>query len=85
MYVKPLIGGVIVGCIGIKLPQVFGVGYSTVDNVLSTSLPFVLLFALFFAKLSCHSVTLGSGGSFGLYGVTSHSQSLSTASTVRWQ
>jgi len=64
---KPVIGGALVGCIGIYLPQVFGVGYHTVDQVLSTSFPLALLGALFLAKLLATSITLGSGGSGGIF------------------
>jgi CIC family chloride channel protein len=64
---KPALGGLLVGAIGISFPQVFGVGYSTISEGLEGSLTPWLLFALLVAKLLATSITVGSGGSGGVF------------------
>jgi CIC family chloride channel protein len=66
-YWKPAIGGLVVGGIGIFLPHVFGVGYSTITDALNSALPASLLLMLLFAKLAATSITIGSGGSGGIF------------------
>ncbi len=43
MYVKPAIGGLLVGTVGLMFPQVLGLGYDTIDIVLNYSSPEVFL------------------------------------------
>ncbi len=59
-YAKPVIGGGLVGCIGIYLPQVFGVGFETITEVLLNRIGLSLLLALLVAKLAATSFSLGS-------------------------
>jgi len=66
-YLKAGIGGLIVGGIGIWLPNIFGVGYSTIAMALTPSLPIVTLGVLLLAKLVATSITIGSGGSGGVF------------------
>lgn len=66
-WVKPATGGVLIGVIGFFFPQVFGVGYPTVEAALFGRLGVGMLFALLGAKLVITSVTLGSGGSGGVF------------------
>ncbi|MDN5346662.1 MAG: chloride channel protein family [Clostridia bacterium] len=66
-YFKPVLGGVAIGLIGWRLPQVFGVGYETVDLALTGKLTLGLLVVLLVAKLVATSLTLGSGGSGGIF------------------
>jgi CIC family chloride channel protein len=61
------IGGLGVGAIGIFLPHVYGVGYSTINDALTSSLPLGLLVLLLGAKIVATSLTLGSGGSGGIF------------------
>ena len=65
--VRPALGGLIVGAIGIYLPQVFGVGYGTITDVLHGKLPLLLMMGLSVAKLVATTVTLASGGSGGVF------------------
>ncbi len=65
--VKPALGGVLVGFIGLKLPQVFGISYETMDAGLQSQLGFWMAFLLVFAKILSTSFTLGSGGSGGIF------------------
>ncbi len=66
-YTKAALGGLMVGAIGIWLPNVFGVGYSTITDALTGSLPAVLLGTLLVAKIVATSITIGSGGSGGVF------------------
>jgi len=66
-YLKPALGGLCVGAIGIALPNVFGVGYSTITAALHSELPAMMLGMLLLAKLVATSVTIGSGGSGGIF------------------
>jgi CIC family chloride channel protein len=66
-FLKAGIGGLLVGAIGIALPQVFGVGYSTITMALGGELPLALLGTLLLAKILATSITIGSGGSGGIF------------------
>jgi len=66
-WLKPMLGGLGVGSIGLFLPQVFGVGYEAIDGALHGSLPLALLGLLVLAKLAATSITLASGGSGGIF------------------
>ena len=64
---RACVGGLLVGFIGIWLPNVFGVGYSTIAAALDNQLPAVILGALVVAKIAATSITIGSGGSGGVF------------------
>jgi len=66
-YLKAAVGGVIVGVIGLQLPQVFGVGYTTISLALAGTLSAVTMAALVATKIVATSVTIGSGGSGGIF------------------
>jgi len=67
-YFKPAIGGLGVGCIGIWAPEVFGVGYDTIENILrSESIALSAVVMLLLLKILATSLTLGSGGSGGVF------------------
>jgi CIC family chloride channel protein len=76
-YMLPVFGGLIVGTIGLAYPEVFGVGYEVidvfarpfgaVDGALVGSLGAGLMAALVLLKILATSVTLGSGGSGGVF------------------
>ncbi len=67
-WVKPAIAGLIVGAVGIFLPQIFGVGYSTIEQILNGQ-PFslALLIALLVAKLILTPVSIGGGFPGGVF------------------
>jgi CIC family chloride channel protein len=65
--VKPAIGGLAIGCLGLLLPQVMVVGYDTITDTLHARIPLGILFAVLVAKLFATSLTLGSGGSGGIF------------------
>jgi len=65
--VKPAVGGIVIGWIALGFPHIFGVGYETINLALHGNLTWYFLFLLIFIKLLATSVTLGSGGSGGVF------------------
>jgi chloride channel protein, CIC family len=68
LWLKPALGGLVVGIIGIFLPQVFGVGYETINDAIWNNLELKILVLLLIAKMIATAFTLGSGGSGGVFG-----------------
>jgi len=66
-WVKPAIGGLLLGLILIKFPHVFGVGYGAINEALFNKLSGIFLISLVFLKIAATSFTLGSGGSGGIF------------------
>lgn len=64
---KPILGGVLVGIIGIALPQVFGNGYEFMDQFLHGQGSILLLLALVVFKGVATSITIGSGLPGGMF------------------
>ncbi len=71
-YLKPAVGGLAVGLLGLFLPQVLGVGYGWLQIAMEpqVSLPAGLVIGLAFAKIAATSLTVGSGGSGGTFAPT---------------
>ncbi len=66
-FVKPAIGGLILGMIGLYFPQIFGVGYVFIEQTLNAQLAPMLVLGLIGLKILATSLTLGSGGSGGVF------------------
>ncbi|MDF1526486.1 MAG: chloride channel protein [bacterium] len=66
-YLKPALGGLMLGCLLIVWPNVFGVGYGSINLSLTNQLPFIILLTLVFVKILATSITVGSGGSGGIF------------------
>ncbi len=64
---KPIIGGLIIGMIGIFLPHIFGVGYDSITLALNGQLVWYMLLLLIIIKILATSITIGSGGSGGVF------------------
>jgi CIC family chloride channel protein len=64
---RAALGGAMVGVIAIWLPNVYGVGYTTISAALAGSLPWALMGILVIAKILATSITIGSGGSGGVF------------------
>ncbi len=65
---KPALGGLCIGIIGaVGLPHVYGVGYQFVSSALHGELPLTILLMLIVAKIIATSITIGSGGSGGIF------------------
>ncbi|TLX86351.1 MAG: chloride channel protein [Thaumarchaeota archaeon] len=69
-YLKPAIGGVLVGMIGIVFPQVLGTSYGWLQIAINndTILPLSIIGSIVIFKILATSLTLGSGGSAGVFG-----------------
>lgn len=64
---RPALGGLAVGMLGVGLPQVLGVGYATIDHALRAEVGLALLVALLLGKLLATALSVGSGGSGGVF------------------
>jgi CIC family chloride channel protein len=78
---KPAIGGVLLGILALvyplirlsqpitweRTPQIFNVGYEVIESALSNDLLFSVAVALLLLKLIATNLTLGSGGSGGVF------------------
>jgi CIC family chloride channel protein len=66
-YLKPAAGGLIVGIAGLWFPEIFGVGYDSIEAVLFKRLTLSALAILGILKMLTTSATIGSGGSGGIF------------------
>lgn len=66
-YFKPAIGGVLIGLMALVFPQIMGVGYDSMDAALNNRAIWYLALLLIFLKILSSSITLGSGGSGGVF------------------
>jgi chloride channel protein, CIC family len=64
---KPALGALIIGVIGIFLPQIMGNGYEFVEHALAGKIIFPIIALLAIFKILATSITLGSGGSGGVF------------------
>ncbi len=67
-HFKPAIGGLLVGLIGVVLPQAIGGGYGWIQDAIDGKLAVELLLLLAFTKVVTFSLTISSGGSGGMFG-----------------
>lgn len=66
-YLKAFLGGLILGFMGLQFPHVLGVGYAAIDMALMQQLAWWLLLLLVGFKILATSITIGSGGSGGIF------------------
>ncbi len=68
-YLRPAIGGLLVGIIAMYFPEVMGLGYGWVQVLFYNPyfFPLWLILALVIAKIVATSLTIGSGGSGGVF------------------
>lgn len=66
-FLKPALGGLLVGLIGYFLPQVYGTGNPIIEQALHGPVLIPLALALIVAKIIATSCFIGSGGSGGLF------------------
>ena len=70
-FLKPAIGGVLVGIIGMFLPQILGTSYGWLQIAIYkdyTLLPLYIIGLVIIFKILATSLTIGSGGSAGVFG-----------------
>jgi CIC family chloride channel protein len=66
-WMKAALGGLAIGIIGLLVPQVLGVGYPTMHLALTNKIVWTMLIVLFVAKYVATLLTLGAGGSGGVF------------------
>ena len=66
-YLKPAVGGLLVGLILRFFPQIYGAGFPAIESALWVRFSWELLLALFVAEMVANCATLGSGGSGGVF------------------
>jgi CIC family chloride channel protein len=64
---KTVIGGLLIGIMGIFIPNIYGVGYNSMDMALHGQMIWTTMLMLVFVKILATSITLGSGGSGGIF------------------
>jgi len=63
----PFFGGILIGTIGLFYPEIMGTGYETISSALNGDTIWTTAFILIFIKVLATSLTLGSGGSGGVF------------------
>lgn len=66
-YLKPALGGLAIGGLSLFFPQILGVGYESITLALLGRMSWSLLLVLVFVKIAATSLTIGSGGSGGIF------------------
>ncbi len=64
---KPALGGLILGVVMLFVPDIYGVGYATMDEILRGGVSWTWLLLLLPIKMGATSFTLASGGSGGVF------------------
>ena len=67
LWLRPAIGGLMIGTIGVFLPEVLGVGYEATDMALKNQFTLPLLITLIVAKTAATSITLASRFGGGVF------------------
>jgi len=65
--IKSSIGGFLVGGMGVFIPEIYGVGYYSIGNALTGDMVWQMMLLLIFVKILATSLSLGSGGSGGVF------------------
>lgn len=71
-WLTPTIGGLAVGLLGLVVPAALGTGYGTIQQQMIpealNAMPLLMVLAIPFAKIAATSLSIGSGGSGGVFG-----------------
>ncbi len=67
-HIKPAIGGLLTGVVGYFLPQTLAFGYGVIQGALDNAIGIQLLLLIAFGKIITTSLSIGSGGSGGVFG-----------------
>jgi CIC family chloride channel protein len=65
--IRALVGGAAIGVIAIWLPHVLGVGYEAINEALNGTMLWEIMLVLVVVKIIAVSITIGSGGSGGIF------------------
>ena len=66
-WLRPAVGGLPLGLLLLAVPQMYGVGYPVMDRVITGGYVFWFLLVLIVAKVLAASLTIGVGGSGGVF------------------
>lgn len=66
-WLKPAIGGFIIGLMGFAFPQIFGSGLNTIEDTLQGLIPLQILMVLIILKIFAASISIGAGSSGGVF------------------
>jgi CIC family chloride channel protein len=66
-WARPAVGGVLLGLLLLVLPQMYGVGYPVLGHAVGGGYGVAFLLALLVGKLAACSLTIGIGGSGGVF------------------
>lgn len=67
LWLRPAVGGLLIGAIAVFLPEVLGVGYQATDQALNNQLSLTLLLTLIVAKTAATAITLASRFGGGVF------------------
>ncbi len=67
LWIRPVVGGLMIGAIAVFFPQILGVGYEATDAALNQQLPLLLLLMLIPAKTVATAITLASRFGGGVF------------------
>jgi CIC family chloride channel protein len=67
VWARPVIGGLMVGAIGVFLPEILGVGYAATDAALRQQYSLAMLLVLIVAKTAATAITLASRFGGGVF------------------
>ncbi len=66
-YLKPVPGGLMLGSLAFFMPEILGVGYGPIESALTGHYTLLFLIAVLLLKVVAVSLTIGSGGSGGVF------------------
>jgi CIC family chloride channel protein len=66
-WIKPAVGGLLVGAVGLWAPEALGAGFAGIESALHDELPMLVMGGLLLAKVLATDLTLGSGNSGGVF------------------
>ncbi len=66
-WLRPAVGGLLLGCVLLVLPEMYGVGYPVLENAIAGQYAVALLIALLAGKVIATSLTMAIGGSGGVF------------------
>jgi CIC family chloride channel protein len=69
-WARPAAGGVVLGGLLVALPQIYGVGYPVLENAVEGRYVIGMLLVLMVGKMLATSLTIGIGGSGGVFAPT---------------
>ena len=70
-WVKPALAGLVVGAIGLAVPEVLGTGYGWIQRLFTSqisTIPLLVIILVPFLRILATGLSIGSGGSGGIFG-----------------